>query len=845
MNSQKHWYRLAEDGTSKVYRRDLDIPIPENCINILKDLLSKGHKALIVGGAVRDSILGYQSKDIDIEVYGINYDNLTKILGPYGKVDLVGKAFGVIKLTDGTGQDYDFSIPRRDSKPENNANQLGENLGNRGRGIQTEFDPNIEPKEAASRRDFTFNALAYDPLTKELHDYFGGVEDIENKIMRATSEQFAEDPLRVLRGMQFAARFGFDLEPGTAKMASTLKDQPLVIERVSEEWMKLFSKGKYPSKGLQHLIDTEWIDNYPELKGLVDVPQDPEWHPEGDLWSHTGHCLDAAVKIADREGLKGDDRVAIIASVLGHDLGKATEGVTKTEIKDGKERITSKGHDAASGPLTQSFLERIGIKKKIIEKAVPLAEAHMIHIDYNRGSKKANVRQIAEKIYPATIKELMMVIESDHSGRPPLPGGLPENAQGISDDAMNENAYEGTVPPLIQGRDIMHFIKGRGPIIGEILREVRKKQLEGGIVTKDQAVQHAMGIAMRKENPINGKDVLDVIGGPGGPHIKDILTLGWIASLSGEKVDQDWIRENYNQGELPNFNRIERDTGIEYTEDDKEMSDIKAFKYSDKTMKTAMHSYPNDEGKGISQIVLEELQYAHVHGGMLNKERIRHALNDDEMLDMIVSYFRDNPEHAIETYQEVTDDELSGETGEFLNDDKIAQGSSETKFGDVPEKVKPGNGLPDYRELKAVWGKSADIAMQYVQKYEPGLLDNIVYIGITEDPTIAGVYEPDLTDEIQGADTGNRQGIAFRLSPQKIESEVQKISKDVENPEDMEKLRQIVIAEITVHEAQHANGKDGEQEPIMEEKGFLAKILNDLNADRVKNGIDPLPVEIK
>ena len=837
MENQKHWYRLAEDG-SKVYKRELNIPIPQICLKILKDLREKGHLALIVGGAVRDAILGYPSKDIDIEVYGIDYENLSKVLSSYGKVNLVGKAFGVVKLIDNSGQDYDFSIPRRDSKVENNTSQLGEEGGNRGRGIKTEFDTNIKPKEAASRRDFTFNSLSFNPLTNELHDYFGGVEDMENGIMRATSEQFAEDPLRVLRGFQFVSRFGFQVDPKTAEMARTLKDEPLVKERISEEWMKFFTKSKYPSKGLQYLIDTGWIENYPELNALVNIPQDPEYHPEGTVDFHLGHCLDSAILVCDREGITGDDRAVIMASVLGHDLGKST--TTKEEIKNGIQRITSKGHAELSGPLTRSFLERIGIKNKIIDKAVPLTEAHMMHIDYNKDSKKANVRQIAEKIYPATIKELMMVIESDHSGRPPLPGGLPDNAKSVADDAMEENAYEGLTPPLIQGRDIMHFIKEKGPIIGEILKEVRKRQLEGSIRTKEKAVEYAMNLAMRKENPINGQDVLDVTGGSGGPHIKDILSAGWYGFLNGEKVDKNWIQRNYGKGEPQGFNETNIDT-----EDEDEMNDIKAFRYSDKTLKKISHKYPNDKGRSPSQVILEEMQKAKARGRILNKNEIRKVLNDEDMLDSIVSYFEEAPEHAIETYMESTDEELSGETGEFMDNDKIVQSSSETKFGDVPNSIQTKNKLPDYKALQGVWPNSADIAMEYVQKYEPGILDNIVYIGITDDPSVAGVYEPDLTDEIQGSDTGQRQGIAFRLSPQKIESEVQSISQNVENKEDIEKLRQIVIAEIIIHEADHANGEDGEQGPISKEKNFLSRILNDLNQKRKNNGIEPLPVDIK
>ena len=150
---------------SKICKKELNIQIPILCIQIMQDLKKKGHLSLIVGGAVRDALLGQPSKDIDIEVYGTNYNNLVEMLKEYGEINLVGKAFGVVKLKDESGQDYDFSIPRKDSKIENDPKQIGEIGGNRGRGIRTEFDPNINTKKAATRRDFTFNSIGYDPVT--------------------------------------------------------------------------------------------------------------------------------------------------------------------------------------------------------------------------------------------------------------------------------------------------------------------------------------------------------------------------------------------------------------------------------------------------------------------------------------------------------------------------------------------------------------------------------------------------------------------------------------------------------------------------------------------------------
>jgi len=314
--------------------------------DIISRLNAENKPPLIVGGAVRDALLGKQPKDIDIEVYNTTFDELSTILAncpTVSKMNLVGKKFGIIKVVDIDGNDYDFSIPRRDSK-----------VGIGHKGFKTEFDKSITPQEAASRRDFTFNALAYDPQRQLIHDYYNGREDLENKILRHTSEAFAEDPLRVIRGLQFTGRMNLTIAPETAAISRRMIDdytkmrpkmmqdyvnggrdlmiqdylderanriqdyleenpgatekeitkrfpnqadkkfpenpelffatdihKSLALERIMEEWMKLAVKSRYPGSALQYLKDTGWIQFYPEIENIMDVPQDPVWHPEG------------------------------------------------------------------------------------------------------------------------------------------------------------------------------------------------------------------------------------------------------------------------------------------------------------------------------------------------------------------------------------------------------------------------------------------------------------------------------------------------------------------------------------------------------------------------------------
>src|SRR5579862_2201756 len=272
----------------------MKITLPPLLEAIVRELRSAGYRALVVGGAVRDALLGQEPKDLDIEVSGIVYDRLAALIAQYGRVDLVGKSFGVVKLQSGGGE-YDFSVPRRDSK-----------VGPKHQDVSATFDESITPREAASRRDFTINAMACDPLTGEVLDFFGGRDDLKNRILRATSDAFAEDPLRVLRGMQFACRFDLDIAPETVEKCRSIvyRFSSIARERVAEEFMKWAVKSVRPGRIAEYLRLTGWEVHFPEIARLAGVPQDPHWHPEGDVSVHTMLVLDAAARVAIRDGLE-------------------------------------------------------------------------------------------------------------------------------------------------------------------------------------------------------------------------------------------------------------------------------------------------------------------------------------------------------------------------------------------------------------------------------------------------------------------------------------------------------------------------------------------------------------
>lgn len=454
------------------------LDLPPLLDQIVRDLHSAGYRAVVVGGAVRDTLLGGEPKDFDIEVYRIAYDHLAGILARHGRVDLVGKSFGVVKLNPGD-HEYDFSVPRRDSKH-----------GLRHRDFQTTFDNDILPRDAASRRDFTINAMAYDPVAGELLDFFGGADDLKNRVLRATSDAFSEDPLRVLRGMQFACRFDLTLEARTAEMCQSIADHYATIakERVAEEFMKWAVKSSRPGRIAEYLKASGWEVHFPEIGRLAGTPQDAHWHPEGDVGTHTMFVVDAAANIAARESLEGDDRAVLLFAALAHDFAKAT--TTMLREREGKLRWTSWGHEADGGPMARAFLERIGIKNAIADRVVPMIENHLAASSIGREATPRAVRRLAMRLAPATITDLLRLIEADYSGRPPLPAGLPEGAIRIREMAEAQAVDHGPQPPLILGRHVMPYFDGQpGKHIGEVTAAAYEAQADGAFSNQEEALQ--------------------------------------------------------------------------------------------------------------------------------------------------------------------------------------------------------------------------------------------------------------------------------------------------------------------------------------------------------------------
>jgi tRNA nucleotidyltransferase (CCA-adding enzyme) len=436
-----------------------------------KEIVSRLREAgatevLFVGGFVRDHLMGLPSKDIDIEVYGLTFDQIESALAPYHRVAVVGKAFSVLKV-DNT---FDVSIPRRDSK-----------VGKGHKGFVVRSDPNMSPHEAGLRRDFTINSIAM-TVDGNVLDDFGGCDDIRDKVLRATSRAFMEDPLRVLRAMQFAGRFDMVLCSETVEMCRRMQPQhdELPKDRIFEEWWKWATKSKVPSRGLDALYRTHWDLHYPMLKALAATEQDPEWHPEGNVWIHTLHVCDAAAEIADRERLLDEDRAVLLFAALCHDLGKAT-----TTQRNAAGRWIAPNHAAAGVEPTLDLLDRIGAPGFLREQVPPLVHEHMAHLAIPQPNQRI-IRRLALRLAPSNLKMWSHVVEADSSGRPPLPKWNPVSCwQQI---ALELDLAEASPKPLLLGRHLLAEGWQPGILLGAVLKQAFEAQLDGAFASVESGL---------------------------------------------------------------------------------------------------------------------------------------------------------------------------------------------------------------------------------------------------------------------------------------------------------------------------------------------------------------------
>lgn len=443
----------------------------------LDELLSKIPNSYLVGGFVRDQLIGIESKDYDIEVFNISYEKLAQELASHGKTDLVGKSFGVIKLRY-HGMDLDFSLPRRDSK-----------VGLSHTDFDISLEPNMSIKDAMSRRDFTINAIYYDPRRKQLIDHFNGLQDLKIGVLHYVNEKkFSEDPLRVLRAAQFIGRFSLIPSIHLIELCKSIENsfENISKERVWAEFEKLVLKAKIPSLAFYFLQDVNWLKHFPELNNLVDCPQDSTFHPEGSVWIHSLCCLNELIKLPEYQNADYKKKLILFFAVLTHDLGKPK--TTKSEYieKHGRVCITSKDHEAQGVPLAESFLKRIDAPGYVISYVKPLVGNHLAHI---QEPTRRSVRRLSVRLKPASINDLISVIKSDHAGRPPLPKDPHKNVIKIREIAKELEIENSSPDQILTGKLLMANGWKPSKVFGEVIRDAYQAQLDGIIQSESDAIE--------------------------------------------------------------------------------------------------------------------------------------------------------------------------------------------------------------------------------------------------------------------------------------------------------------------------------------------------------------------
>ena len=430
-----------------------------------------GGRALIVGGWVRDDLLGIETEDVDLEVYGLPAETLRGVLARLGTVNAVGASFAVFKLGP-----LDISLPRTESKS-----------GRGHRGFTVTGDPSLPLAEAARRRDFTVNAMAFDPLRKEHLDPHGGRTDLEARRLRMVDpDTFGDDSLRVLRAVQLAARLEFDVDEPTRAVCRTIGLDDLPAERVWGELEKLLLLAAQPSIGLRLAREIGVVERlFPELEALIDCPQEPEWHPEGDVWVHTLMVVDEARRRVD--DLPRPQQIAVMLGAVCHDFGKPAT----TAFIDG--RIRSRDHEEQGVEPATAFLDRLKVHTfdgyDVRRQVLGLVAHHLkpgMWRTARDGVGDGAFRRLARKV---DLELLARLAKADCLGRT---GDFDCSAMDWFLERARSLGVEHEPPaPLLLGRHLLQLGLPPGPRIGRILRQVYERQLEGDVTTTSAAIEAA------------------------------------------------------------------------------------------------------------------------------------------------------------------------------------------------------------------------------------------------------------------------------------------------------------------------------------------------------------------
>lgn len=451
-------HRCRVDGTLR-WMLEADAGV-DRVFQVLRGL----GRPLVVGGVVRDGLLRESGRvvpvvaeqDVDVELHtdtaaGAVADRLRDV----GAVVVpAGTRFAVLKVVVGDRQ-LDVAVTARGT------------------------DGDLAFRAAAARRDFTMNAVAWDPVDGVLLDAFGGIEDSVAGVLRHTSEAFADDPLRVLRAVRFVARHGFVVHEATIALARSLSDRfsEIATERVWHE-IRQIAAGDHVSAALDVLHRTDWERHFPELAAIRDVPQDPRWHPEGPVHVHAGLAGDAAARSCSANGIRGEDRLVIVLAAVLHDLGKAGDG-TQVEQENGRVRIRSIGHERSGAVAARAVLRRLGSPRRTADRVALLVREHMVaHSTNGVPPSVPAARRLLRRLGGSldTAEAWALVCDADTRGRGSASAGSPAT-EWLR--VMRATVAAGRVAPLVSGRDLIDLGLDPGPVFHDVLTAAARAQDDG------------------------------------------------------------------------------------------------------------------------------------------------------------------------------------------------------------------------------------------------------------------------------------------------------------------------------------------------------------------------------
>jgi len=463
-----------------------------------------GLEVYAVGGYVRDLIRGIPSEDVDILITHHPVEDIIKKIKPNGKVDLVGKSFGIIKFTI-NGKTYDLALPRKD---------VPKGTGIKGhKDFVISADPNLPLKKDLERRDFRCNSIALRLVDNKLIDPFHGASDIQAKIIRLTnSSAFPDDPLRVLRVSRFSSVLEFSVDPEIYEISADIDLSGLSVERINEEIFKILLFSPLPSVGLEELFKLNALRQlFPELYSLTLSIQDPLFHPEKDrygnhtVWYHTKLTVDQAKRLADFAQLSQEKKLALLLASLYHDVGKPS--TAQWEYKRGRMVITNNGHDVLSEKITKKIFNRFRIfswngynlRKTILSLIRCHHRASELWQNREVVTKKAFNRLASDT--NGEIDLLVYLDAADRAGRREKPAKeLDEEGRWLLRKFKELNVTKESIKPLIMGRDLIKMAVAPGPLMGKILKKLYQLQLDNEFETKEDGLRIAKKI-IEKELP--------------------------------------------------------------------------------------------------------------------------------------------------------------------------------------------------------------------------------------------------------------------------------------------------------------------------------------------------------